>query len=269
MRRTNILLVIVLISLLVGKTISETKQTNKTTNPSNAKQGKPQVNLVDSNHAKRIKLINPSINEQNANNTEENKNDVHERIALWIAGAAFLVSVLSVFYTRKQARIAKETAEKQLRAYIGVKPLDYYRHHAITGKSTFIYTVVNYGQTPAKDVKIIGKLKMLDYPMSEDTIPDYFPEKITPQTSNVFPREEGNNFTGTIVSDSIIPDNILDQIESIDSIKKLYAFISITYIDIFNMERHTSFCACMFKTTRQNGEPAAKWAITDRFNDFD
>jgi hypothetical protein len=204
------------------------------------------------------------------NKATGNKKDKskYDKINNIIAGFAVLISIIAAGFGYWQIDIAKDTAKRQLRAYLGIQPVCFYNHDISTGKSFLNYAIINYGQTPAKKVHSIGNLKILDFPMKEDVIPDYSSSEKPRQSGTIFPREE-SAYTGSVEIDSVLSNQTLEEVNSSKSERKIYAFISISYVDIFNIERHTTYCACLFGLKNAKGDSISRWAHADRFNDFD
>lgn len=203
----------------------------------------------------------------NNNNTVDNK---YNLLNLIVAIFAVTIAGIAAFYSCRQTEIAENIAQKQLRAYIGIDITGWGLHN--NQQLRLDYRIVNFGQTPAKKVLVRGEIKYLPINLSQNYIPEYYPRMSPEQSWVIFPNETSNANIGSIYSDKILTPEEIGKIQSVDSKLRGYSFISITYTDIFDIERHFYFCAFLDpKTIQKNsfGEIHGKWIPIHLFNNFD
>jgi hypothetical protein len=146
-------------------------------------------------------------------------------IKLWIA-------------TRDLVRGAEKTAERQLRAYLTVGPVEFNPPKAIVGQPLrFRYTIHNSGQTPAYKVAPIIKFGLL--------APDFDPRTELPLNPEI---GEGTKSRGTLGSRRNFRSYRVRQIEdsAVRAIqrdeRRLYLYGTVRYFDVFETEQRTDFC---------------------------
>jgi hypothetical protein len=173
-----------------------------------------------------------------------------------IAYNAYIAALNAVAEAKRQAdaaedqvNVAKDTEKRQLRAYIGVvSPPDNQRINP------FFLPIVpivrlnarNFGQTPAYKVTYVARLDIRDHPLPKDT--DYTVEAIegfNPVT--IFP---GVFDMGEIKLVAKRPLNATE-IASIQGgkTKRLYAWGTVNYRDVFDAPHYTEFCIGFFNLT--------------------
>jgi hypothetical protein len=146
--------------------------------------------------------------------------------------------------TRRLVRGAEETAQRQLRAYVGVTVPDSQLRHpdpSLQSSDPSIFKMVleikNSGQTPAYDTITRYTTMLLDHPVAADY--DFFrPIGVNPSTVVLNPN-------ACIRSESTphpLSASEVEEMKDPNSKRRLYTFGEITYRDAFNTGRHTHFC---------------------------
>jgi hypothetical protein len=188
----------------------------------------------------------------------------HRMTALIISIFGVIISAIAVLYAAKQTTIAQDTAQRQLRAYVGVDMQGMNYGQQPDGKIVAFYKIFDYGQTPAKDMQIDGSIKILPSDLPNSYRPEYHHFNSAQPNIVIFP---GHSFTGNIISETAYSPNEMKAAMAFRGDQKIYLFLRITYKDVFNVERHTFFCAFLL---RQSDTGAAfVWNITHNYNDFD
>lgn len=178
------------------------------------------------------------------------------RWAFWSAFAAsigVLITGVGVFYVRQtleatraaveEARegtkaanaavqVTRDMAARELRAYVGIEitGLEFQRgaNNAIGCKVR--YTLRNFGQTPAYNVRVDSDFRLAPAPLLEDFAPPIknamdFNAALNPGETSGGTIEKGQSLDGRKAGD------------------KLYIFAVVRYRDIFAMSQDTWFCA--------------------------
>jgi hypothetical protein len=141
--------------------------------------------------------------------------------------------------TRDLVRDAKETSNRQLRAYVSGTVV----HISSFDKDelvTFKFKVENSGQTPARVVVHHAEVIVAPEPLPETYV---FPDITTTLSNpaNVFP---GKSFEGTITS--IRPFTLEERTKIIDGSARIYCCGEIFYEDVFGKDDcRTRFCASL------------------------
>jgi hypothetical protein len=169
--------------------------------------------------------------------------------ALWEAGERQIKTTRSVAavqarHTQRQLKHAEKTAERQLRAYVGVTVTESVLRHPDPAEdrgegSVFklVLKIRNRGQTPAYDLTVRITTMFLNHPVKADYD---------------FSRPIGNNPSMVVLgpSDDISAEssphplsaNEVEEMKNPDSRRRLYTFGEIKYRDAFETGRHTHFC---------------------------
>lgn len=145
----------------------------------------------------------------------------------------FFATVLLWWSTRRLVKAADNTAQKELRAYVGAK----------TAAVTFIVQdfsirtkIKNTGQTPAFHAHLWNELALVEHPIPKGFKFQAAPEKINGPRYVIFP--------GSGIFFTTQPDNPFTQQEIQDIAagrKRIYHWGEIRYKDIFENHRHTWF----------------------------
>ena len=176
--------------------------------------------------------------------------------------AAFVLGQGIIFYC--QLRVFKKTDQTLTntmingqRAYLSIDTMAGLRHVA----DNVLFTVKNFGQTPAKRVRITSNLEFVG---KNEELPANFTFPDRPVCGTIQSR---NSNLGTIFPNNpplawrnICPDQapVYALVEKGERAGYLYGHID--YVDIFDSPRRTNFC---FSIT------AAVAVICDRYNDID
>lgn len=127
----------------------------------------------------------------------------------------------------------KRTSERELRAYIGfsVNGFKFLRgtNNAIHCEAS--YTITNYGQTPAHDIRVDSDFRIAPFPLTADFKE---PSKNVVDFKSV--ANPGQAHTGVIRKGQAL-DGVTDG-------DKIYLFGVIRYRDVFGAQRETWFCGC-------------------------
>jgi hypothetical protein len=178
----------------------------------------------------------PSIRKiENSSKATEGRENKYKTLSLWIAIFAAMISLASAGFTYWQVVIAKDTAQKQLRAYVYASPDRLYH---LGGSPTQGYiTVRNGGQTFAHNVSREVGINVL----SKD-IPDSFEKlgslKREPGYMTFGPN--GGTFDVIFREFRVLTDEEIKEIKNDD--KRIYVFGKISYEDIYDVRHETTFC---------------------------
>ena len=165
-----------------------------------------------------------------------------EALATFVMAAATIAIAVFAFY---QACISRDTARRQLRAYVVAKP---YRAFNVDDRGLIaqVYTtIVNVGATFARNVERSVGVNILSGP-----VPEKF-EDLGPLT-----REEGKMVLAPGVEGYVIRNlralqrDELAKLMTPEGELKLYAFGRITYDDVFGKPHVTTFCHAYYGLDR-------------------
>jgi hypothetical protein len=153
-------------------------------------------------------------------------------------GALFFATLVLVAIGYFQWRETRNTARRQLRAYISIYPGLLIEQDE---RSPAIFearpTIKNTGQTPAYNVSFAAITKVLPYPL-----PNGFdlslPPHPSPSVSTLGPQQDSSMFTYT---EKIYP---IDELIAILTMKgvALYPYGNVSYKDAFERTWETKFC---------------------------
>ncbi len=186
-----------------------------------------------------------TININNKRKHAEDHSDRCKARSIILSVIALIVSITSAGFAYWQLTIAKDTAQKQLRAYVYASPNTLY--HLGENPTQGYLTVRNGGHTFANKVSREVGINVL----SKD-IPNSF-EKL-----GRLKREPGYMTLGpnTGADDVIyreyrvLTDDEIKQINSGD--KRIYVFGKITYEDIYDIRHETTFCFMYYGNETSN-----------------
>ena len=169
-------------------------------------------------------------------------------IAYWAYGAA-LASITEAKNQTAEAKrhadaaetqiaVAKDTEERQLRAYVVFRAQDKLDNFKVGGKAHVQGILDNVGQTPVYNSTILSGINVLDYPLKGSIA--YAPCKLIMAMPDA-----KRHFFGK----ASYPDKDRDVAFTDDEIAKIksghfaiYYHGRICYMDIFQKTRHTEFC---------------------------
>lgn len=233
----------------------EKAQTNKTNAESGQRQNKPAI-------ATEIECDPACSAKETKNHAEENRfvrlvrKTIDDPLAI-LTGLLAIATFWLVLVVLCQLRDARETAKRQLRAYLGVEKLAFEcpgirdknyspSNHTTVGlihKDFLVVRVRNFGETPARNVTVFAYFASTDYPQR---LPDnFFLENDTDYISMAEIRSTLARFTlnkdQTDPSKSVLTD--ISPLKLAASKKKLiYVYGRIYYRDIYDRPWRTKFC---------------------------
>lgn len=157
-----------------------------------------------------------------------------------IFGAAFIAAIggmAAAGLTGWQAWIAKDTAERQLRAYVASRP-DWIFEFNDTIPVRMRYTLTNHGQTPAYELTHTAVVEILPYPLPLNHPLPIIP-KLSESTVTVHPTSSvygltsaTRTFSKSDISKAVANDGV-----------RIYVLGLVEYKDAFGTVRRTRFCS--------------------------
>jgi hypothetical protein len=150
--------------------------------------------------------------------------------------------------TQKLVHSADQTAQRQLRAYVGAHQV------GIMGLEDaepigIGFAFINHGQTLATKFNMMGNVDLLPYPLPDEFV---LPAAIQrPKQDGVIFPNEANPMVGWVWERPKNRMNIEAKKEllSRDAKQEIYAHGSVTYEDIFHIKRKTEFCFVLNPTS--------------------
>jgi hypothetical protein len=133
---------------------------------------------------------------------------------------------------RDTLRTMQDTAERQLRAYVGVS--DSSIHGVETGAPEAIVNFKNFGQTPAYDVRMWIHIWITEHPLTE-VLPEA-PEDLPKATSVLYP---GSHLSFFMPKEPPVPAEHIHLLGTAEG--TIYVYGGITYRDAFDRRRTTKF----------------------------
>lgn len=209
--------------LIFGISYGQPSQTHPKTNPSG--------------QTEQSKNVAASLNSQESNTQTQNSDCWFLK---WFKDPNFYIAIFTFFlmkFAYEQIKISRDTAQRQLRAYIVVKPSSgiIERTTNQTWQAFVNLEVRNTGQTPAYFVETESELKFFPEPLPENSDFTIMP---TPGGSSA---TIGSNDTPIIpqcfLSNSMTSQEFHQKI--IDTSQKLYFYGHVTYKDIFGATQTT------------------------------
>ena len=138
-------------------------------------------------------------------------------------------------------QLQRDVFQKQLRAYINVQLLGVAPENIDTGNRHEVrLDIVNAGNTPAHNIKVNGRLRVLPYPLPAN--PDLaFPLQPNESRGHIAPRDK---FYVRFWLEGFLTPDENRRIKAHDGLG-LYVFGTATYKDIFENVWHTDFCCLL------------------------
>ena len=182
--------------------------------------------------------------EANQASDERNEKSTNDRRIVWFTGGLAIATLALVVYTgvlshatRRLVRDAKETAKRELRAYVSIavgeiKIIE-------VGRETIIEAVgVNHGKTPAHNVRYCGSIEILDHPLPYDF---HMSEPIGEATSGtvLFPGKESKSTCTRAAKLTLEEANRLTS----SDVSRVYIHGSVIYEDVFGETQNSQFLA--------------------------
>jgi hypothetical protein len=158
-----------------------------------------------------------------------------------LAGFTFLLFLATVALwgsTRKLVQRADKNSERQLRAYIAVRPskaINVYPEK--TPQIDFI--IENTGQTPAYKVRYVAIAEILDHPLVDNQ-----GDLVQPDPAGKLPAQvihSHAHISGEAVSEKAV--TFEEYAKMVGSTHRFYLAGIVLYEDVFGAERMTKFCA--------------------------
>ncbi len=172
----------------------------------------------------------------------------------------FFATLAQYWATRDLVKDSRESAHRQLRAYVSAKP----GNPGVTNFGEGLTAeakieIHNFGPTPALYLTTNSGLFLRVYPLIESTDLKIPPPKEVMEGITLHPNE--TNF-GITLKRKIEPMQFL----AINSgLGRLYAFGTISYKDVFGVPHWTHFCFSYFG----EGMTLNNWETCSRYNDTD
>lgn len=234
---------------------TEPKNTVSTANPPDQNQS--------GSHQQNTKPMDSSGNVTQANSNQASacstNNQKHwlDYGTFVVASFAFIAAFSAAGFTAWQAWIAKDTAKRQLRAYVSVKPVGQFNliPNVILEQ---LMVIKNFGLSPAFNVREDSAIAVLPFPLTVNL--NMGPPLHGTQTSKVtiFPTEE---FPFTTISPDVLTEENIKEV--LDGKRwRLYVIVKLTYDDIFRVNHFTHLCAMY-------GGDKPQITFCDRYNDTD
>jgi hypothetical protein len=155
-----------------------------------------------------------------------------------IAGVAIIFGFLQFVVLVQTVQVMARTARQQLRAYVTTNIAEW--SGLIDGNPLAVrHLLIAFGQSPAKQVRLMGKIDILPHPLPEGF---RFPlvKQNLPQSTVIFPDQEHPRSDWVMAERPFTAEEIAE-ITSYQSAKRAYMFGKVTYVDIFNKKRVTTF----------------------------
>ena len=157
------------------------------------------------------------------------------RFTLWLVIATIVIASIGML----QWWETRNTAKRQLRAYVGVRPSTL----KIVTTWEWIFDITNYGQTPAYRLIDNAIVDICPYPLP----PKFpFPELPAPEPSAAVIYPNMVYYTGVARAKRDFTQEELNKIKS-GTTHRLYIFGMLKYVDIFGISRTTKFCYSAIK----------------------
>ena len=160
----------------------------------------------------------------------------------------------------KSVMIARDYAERELRAYLSVEAGHFTMQVPANNVRVEVTPIIyNGGQTPASDVQFYCVAKMLPFhlpPEIDLTIPETGPEE------SVFTVAAQQRHQGVVFADRIYTDNEVRDMQLLNQ-RAFYVYGTVTYRDVFGNDWHTNFCYFI----RDMFDDTMQWLSIGRHNE--
>jgi hypothetical protein len=151
----------------------------------------------------------------------------------WFGGLSFFGVLAAIGLTIQSNRIARDTAKRQLRAYLSVIPKGITEGPNDTS-GTVVISLKNNGQTPAYDIRIAIATVITDFPIGDD-LPNV-PSEIMHSDGVI----GGGSKTHFYRHFDSVDMQYLERVRDEEAAFLVHG--TVWYRDIFNEERKTHFC---------------------------
>ena len=175
-------------------------------------------------------MINTSPPQSKGNNVPRNtEKDTLSRI---LSSIALIIAIGAAIISYLQYDTAKDTAIRQLRAYVSTEITGW---RGLDEKLPLAMGIalVNFGQTPARMVQVTGQIEILPFPLPINFRPKYSSIGDFNQTTTVFPNKGFAVPVGWIPAKNVFSPEDIHQIISDTSKVRAYIFGCVTYRDVF------------------------------------
>lgn len=148
-----------------------------------------------------------------------------------------VATFLLVIVVLGQVKDARESAERQLRAYVVTQVKDIVWPPSRNGSVIVHVEIKNTGQTPAYDVQVISRSNVMEYPFADDY--DFtLGSGEDPSMGLLGPQQPTETDS---ISNPLTPTDWRDM-TSVTSGRRLCTYGTVTYRDAFKITRTTNFC---------------------------
>jgi hypothetical protein len=159
-----------------------------------------------------------------------------------MAKVGLVVAVFAALFTGWQAWIARDIAQRQLRAYVSGNP-DYIFTFNPTIPVQIRFTLSNHGQTPAYAMANAAVIEILPYPLSKtDPLPP-----IPALVESTFTLHPNMTFFGTVSAARTFSQAEITRAIHNDGLR-IYILGLIEYKDAFGRVRSTRYCRSVVGT---------------------
>jgi len=189
-----------------------------------------------------VKLLNTGkSNTETAQETHRIETDEKAASrAFWLTVAVVIVSLLQFAALGLTYSIMRDTARRQLRAYIGARFPS--RPVIVAGEPVKVeFTLNNFGQTPARIVEVRGALQILPYPTPDNVdFSDAVAIDAPQSPMTCYPGDEGKVWEGVKILRPLTQPEVNDIWAGTS--RRLYCYGRIDYKDVFGIGRYTEYC---------------------------
>lgn len=182
-------------------------------------------------------------------------------VQIWLAIIGTVIAMIAFVYTVISNRKSEHAMQAQTRAYISVFVTELYRQGGRPGlRFELRTTILNTGQTPAYDVRVISMATNLPHPVPAEV--DF--RSLLPSPEQIQSRmtlgPQQNRFTQSILTHRLSREDLRRLLTFKD---RLYVFGTVSYRDTFGKDRYTNFCHSIVLQQK----PAFIANASDRHND--
>lgn len=151
----------------------------------------------------------------------------------------FLATVGLWYATARLVRDAKQTAERQLRAYVVVVSEDFITQDSANSRFVGVFRIRNTGQTPAYKLRVNSRTCALVHPPESNFKFVLNDDPLSQSVVMLGPREDTGHRSS---ADLPLTADVIRLVTNPDSAARLYTYGVVRYEDSFGKERFTNFC---------------------------
>jgi hypothetical protein len=159
--------------------------------------------------------------------------DWYDKATVIAAIIAAICTGAAASFTGYQAWIAKDTAKRQLRAYISV-PEAYVKYARNGARPDGWIAISNAGQTPAYQVQLDSETRILDYPLITSFT---FLTNHHYEIGNLGPQSK---LSPSQIGDEDLPADEFAELKN--GQRRIFLYGTITYKDVFKKQHYTNYC---------------------------